>query len=156
MKAEKAEAKATKKSAKKAKAPAAKKAAKKASREAGEEVRAEEEGEVSMSLDLHQVIVQPLVTEKSSAATSCRRPIRSRCIPTAIKHQIREALEKLFDVKVTDVRTMQMRAASRGHPSARTRGTTARWKKAIVTLARRQTHRRSSRGLTWAFANSSR
>jgi large subunit ribosomal protein L23 len=52
--------------------------------------------------------------------------------PEATKTQIRAALETLFDVKVGAVRTMQMRrhAVVRG----RTRGATARWKKAIVTL----------------------
>ena len=51
--------------------------------------------------------------------------------------QIRQALETLFDVTVTDVRTMQMRrhVIVRG----RTRGTTGRWKKAVVTLAEGQT-----------------
>ena len=44
----------------------------------------------------------------------------------------RDALHKLFGVTATGVRTMQMRrhSVTRG----RTRGTTARWKKAVVTL----------------------
>jgi large subunit ribosomal protein L23 len=52
--------------------------------------------------------------------------------PEASKGQIREALKLLFGVNATSVRTMQMRrnAAARG----KTRGVTARWKKAIVTL----------------------
>ena len=52
--------------------------------------------------------------------------------PEATKRQIREALKQLFGVTVTSVRTMQMRrnAVTRGQ----TRGVTARWKKAIVTL----------------------
>jgi large subunit ribosomal protein L23 len=81
---------------------------------------------------LHQVIVRPVVTEKSSAAYQTGRIYTFEVHPEANKHQIREALQKLFPVTVTDVRTMQMRrhAVTRG----RTRGTTARWKKAIVTL----------------------
>ena len=81
---------------------------------------------------LHQVIVRPVVTEKSSAAYQARKEYAFEVHPEANKHQIREALQKLFGVTATAVRTMQMRrhSVTRG----RTRGTTARWKKAIVTL----------------------
>jgi len=81
---------------------------------------------------LHQIIVRPVVTEKSSTAYQMRKEYTFEVHPEANKHQIREALEKLFSVTVTDVRTMQMRRNEvvRG----RARGATARWKKAIVTL----------------------
>jgi len=90
-----------------------------------------------MSLDLRQVIVKPLVTEKSSAVYQLQKAYTFEVHPEASKHQIREALERLFDVEVTDIRTMQMRRneVTRG----RTRGTTARWKKAIVRLRDGQT-----------------
>jgi large subunit ribosomal protein L23 len=73
-----------------------------------------------------------VVTEKSSAAYQSRREYAFEVHPEANKHQIRAALEKLFGVTVTGVRTMQMRrhTVTRG----RIRGTTARWKKAVVTL----------------------
>jgi len=83
---------------------------------------------------LHEIIVRPLVTEKSSAAYQERQVYTFEVHPLATKHQVRDAIEKLFnEVKVADVRTMQMRRHEvvRG----RTRGTTARWKKAVVTLA---------------------
>ncbi len=81
---------------------------------------------------LHDVIVRPVVTEKSSIAYQTRKEYAFEVHPEANKYQIRDALQQLFGVTVTDVRTMQMRrnAVMRG----RTRGTTARWKKAIVTL----------------------
>lgn len=89
------------------------------------------------SLDLRQVIVRPLVTEKSSALYQLHKAYTFQVHPEASKRQIREALKTLFDVTVTDVRTMQMRrhTVTRG----RTRGTTDRWKKAVVTLADGQT-----------------
>ncbi len=89
------------------------------------------------SMDMRQVIVRPLVTEKSSALYQLQKAYTFEVHPQASKHQIREALEQLFDVKVTNVRTMQVRrnAVARG----RTRGTTARWKKAVVTLGEGQT-----------------
>jgi large subunit ribosomal protein L23 len=81
---------------------------------------------------LHRTVVRPVVTEKSSAAYQMRKEYAFEVHPQATKPEIRDALQRLFGVTVTDVRTMQMRRheITRG----RTRGTTARWKKAIVTL----------------------
>lgn len=81
---------------------------------------------------LHATIVRPLITEKSSAAWQARKEYAFVVHPDANKYQIRDALKQLFGVTATRVRTMQMRRheVTRG----RTRGTTARWKKAIVTL----------------------
>ncbi|HEY3933495.1 MAG TPA: 50S ribosomal protein L23 [Gemmatimonadales bacterium] len=82
--------------------------------------------------DLHQVLVRPLITEKSSAAWQDRKEYVFEVHPLATKGQIREALKELFGVTATSVRTMQMRrnAMIRGQA----RGVSARWKKAIVTL----------------------
>ena len=82
--------------------------------------------------DLHHVLVRPLITEKSSAAWQDRKEYVFEVHPEATKGQIREALKQLFGVTATSVRTMQMRrnAMARGQ----TRGTSARWKKAVVTL----------------------
>jgi large subunit ribosomal protein L23 len=80
----------------------------------------------------HDTIVRPVVTEKSSAAYQLRKEYAFEVHPEANKHEIREALRVLFGVTAISVRTMQVRRNSvvRG----RTRGVTARWKKAIVTL----------------------
>lgn len=81
---------------------------------------------------LFRTVVRPLVTEKSSAAYQNRKEYTFEVHPQATKPQIRTALERLFGVTVVSVRTMQMRRheVTRG----RTRGTTAAWKKAVVTL----------------------
>ena len=81
---------------------------------------------------LHQTVVKPLVTEKSSAAYQSRKEYTFQVHPEASKREISEALHKLFGVTVTRVRTMQMRR--REVTRGRTRGGTARWKKAVVTL----------------------
>ena len=85
----------------------------------------------------HDTIVRPVVTEKSSAAYQLRKEYAFEVHPGANKHQIREALRQLFGVTAVRVRTMQVRRDSvvRG----RTRGLTARWKKAIVTLKEGET-----------------
>ncbi|HEX3927248.1 MAG TPA: 50S ribosomal protein L23 [Gemmatimonadales bacterium] len=82
--------------------------------------------------DLHHVLVRPLITEKSSAAWQDRQEYIFEVHPGATKGQIREALHQFFGVTATTVRTMQMRrnAMARGQ----SRGTSARWKKAIVKL----------------------
>jgi large subunit ribosomal protein L23 len=81
---------------------------------------------------LHDTILRPLITEKSSAAYQTRREYTFVVHPEANKRQIADALSRLFGVTATSVRTMQMRRheVTRG----RIRGTTARWKKAVVTL----------------------
>jgi len=81
---------------------------------------------------LKDTVVRPLITEKSSAAYQTRKEYAFEVHPEANKHQIASALEQQFGVHVTAVRTMQMRRheVTRG----RVRGTTPRWKKAIVTL----------------------
>lgn len=82
--------------------------------------------------DMHNILVRPLITEKSSAAWQERGEYVFEVHPEATKDQIRVALKQFFGVNATKVRTMQMRrnAIAKG----RTRGVTARWKKAIVTL----------------------
>jgi large subunit ribosomal protein L23 len=82
--------------------------------------------------DLHQIVVKPLITEKSSVAWQQRGEYTFEVHPTATKPQIRAALLEHFGVHVVSVRTMQMRRNAVAR--ARTRGVTSRWKKAIVTL----------------------
>jgi large subunit ribosomal protein L23 len=81
---------------------------------------------------LRETVIRPLITEKSSAAYQTRKEYAFEVHVEANKYQIRDALERQFGVHVTAVRTMQMRRheVTRG----RIHGSTARWKKAIVTL----------------------
>jgi large subunit ribosomal protein L23 len=81
---------------------------------------------------LHDTIVRPLITEKSSAAFQNRGEYTFVVHPEANKSQIRDALAQLFGVTAVDIRTMQMRR--REVTRGRVRGKTTRWKKAIVLL----------------------
>ena len=83
-------------------------------------------------MPLREVVVRPLITEKSSAAYQSRKEYAFEVHPDANKHQICDALERQFGVHVTSVRTMQMRR--REVMRGRIRGKTGAWKKAIVTL----------------------
>src|SRR5881394_492726 len=82
--------------------------------------------------DLHDLIVRPVVTEKSSAAYGARKEYAFRVHSDATKPQIKAAIESLFKVSVTAVRTMVMRAKRRTY--GRYQGRRPSWKKAIVTL----------------------
>jgi large subunit ribosomal protein L23 len=83
-------------------------------------------------VDARQVIHSPVISEKSYALIAGNK-YTFRVHPDAHKTQIRAAVEEIFNVAVTDVRTMTMKSKpkKRGYTAGRTRG----WKKAIVELA---------------------
>jgi large subunit ribosomal protein L23 len=82
--------------------------------------------------ELHRTIVGPVITEKTSAAFAARKEYAFRVRPDASKPEIKVAIEALFKVGVTDVRTQVMRAKRRTY--GRYQGRRPVWKKAIVTL----------------------
>ena len=77
------------------------------------------------------VIIKPIVSEKSYALLAANK-YTFRVHPDAHKTQVRQAVEQIFGVRVTDVRTMSVKSKPkrRGYTSGRTR----EWKKAIVQL----------------------
>jgi large subunit ribosomal protein L23 len=81
---------------------------------------------------LHQTIVRPLITEKSSAAYQDRGEYTFEVHPDATKPQIRSAIEQLFGVKVTGVWTSNVRGKEKR--MGKTVGRRPNWKKAIVKL----------------------
>ncbi len=83
----------------------------------------------------YAVIKRPLVTEKSTALSGANKYI-FEVDPRANKPQIKEAVEKAFDVTVTGVNVMVMKGKSRGGGRAGRKVThSPDWKKAVVTLA---------------------
>jgi large subunit ribosomal protein L23 len=83
-------------------------------------------------MDAHQVIIRPVVTEKSYALAAAGKYV-FRVHPDAHKTQIRQAAEEIWGVHVRDVRTMSVKSKPkrRGLTTGRTRA----WKKAIVQVA---------------------
>lgn len=81
---------------------------------------------------MHEVILRPLVTEKSTLAREHRRVVSFAVNPRANKHQVKQAVESLFQVQVQAVRTMRMPRKSRR--LGRFTGRKPEWKKALVTL----------------------
>ena len=81
---------------------------------------------------IHETIVRPIVTEKSSAAYQERGEYTFEVHPEATKAGIRQAVEQLFGVKVTGVWTANQRGKVKR--MGKTVGRRHHWKKAIVTL----------------------
>ncbi|MHA7836284.1 MAG: 50S ribosomal protein L23 [bacterium] len=88
-------------------------------------------------MNLHDVIQQPLITEKSNIAREEQNIATFRVDPAATKHEIRRAVEQLFEVKVENVRTMKQPGKKRR--VGKFVGRRPAWKKAIVELAEGQT-----------------
>ncbi len=84
-------------------------------------------------MELHQVIQKPLITEKSSIGREEQNLATFAVDPNATKHDIRRAVEELFEVEVKAVRTMRQPRKSRR--VGMKIGRRAEWKKAIVELA---------------------
>lgn len=79
-----------------------------------------------------QIILAPVVTEKSHRLADKHKTIVLKVLPKASKPQIVEAVEKLFEVKVASVRTVSIKGKTKsfaGHPGKR-----PNIKKAYITL----------------------
>ena len=81
---------------------------------------------------IHEVIVRPVVTEKSTDQLDRTGAYSFVVAKDANKVEIANAIEKLFNVKVQDVRTMVYRGKERR--VGRFVGRRAAWKKAVVKL----------------------
>jgi large subunit ribosomal protein L23 len=81
---------------------------------------------------LHETIVRPIVTEKSSLAYQDKGEYHFHVHPDANKPAIKHAVEQLFGVRVAGVWTLNQRGKARR--VGKTAGRRANWKKAIVTL----------------------
>ena len=79
----------------------------------------------------YDLLLSPIITEKATNASE-RNQVMFRVAPHATKPQIKEAIEKLFDVKVKSVNTLVRKGK---HKAFRGRlGEQSDVKKAIVTL----------------------
>ena len=81
---------------------------------------------------LLRTIVRPVMTEKTSARYHERSEYTFEVAPDANKAAIRQAIERLFGVKVTGVWTANVRGKTRR--VGRSIGRRPNWKKAIVKL----------------------
>ena len=85
-----------------------------------------------MLLDVHDILIEPVLSEKATALREQNKYV-FKVEPSATKIQIKDAVAKLFNVKVVKCATINVHGKEK-----RVRGKlgrTASWKKAIVSLA---------------------
>jgi large subunit ribosomal protein L23 len=80
-----------------------------------------------------EIILRPIMTEKSMRQKEEQNVITFRVRPDANKVEIRAAVEAVFSVKVTDVRTSSYEGKLKR--MGRHQGRRPDWKKAVVQLA---------------------
>ena len=90
-----------------------------------------------MSLHPNEVLLAPVVSEKSYAQIEGSNTYSFRIHPDAHKTQVRQAVEELFDVKVQKVNIVKVQAKPKRRGMFQ--GSRPGWKKAIVQLAEGQT-----------------
>lgn len=83
-------------------------------------------------MNIHQVIRRPLVTEKGVEKKDAERTLCFEVALGANKTQVKAAVEKLFKVKVEEVRTANFEGKLRRR--GRFAGYRSDWKKAYVRL----------------------
>jgi large subunit ribosomal protein L23 len=83
-------------------------------------------------IEMHDVLIEPVLSEKATALREQGKYV-FKVAPSATKLQIKDAVAKLFNVKVVNCTTINVSGKEkrvRGKP-----GRTASWRKAIVRLA---------------------
>lgn len=83
-------------------------------------------------MNAYTIIKRPLITEKSSQAKEAKNAYAFEVDPRANKIEIKQAIEHIFKVKVTEIRTVTMPGKARRfgmHQTAK-----KPWKKAVATL----------------------
>lgn len=82
-----------------------------------------------------EIIVRPLVTEKTSTLQFDENKYTFEVVPDANKPEIRRAVEQLFEVRVRKVRTMNYHGKKRRVGRSQEVSQSKNWKKAVVELA---------------------
>ena len=84
-------------------------------------------------MEIHQIIKKVMLTEKSNIEREASNKYHFQVDPKANKVEIKQAVEKLFKVSVTEVRVLHVLGKKKR--MGRIMGQKRSWKKAIVTLA---------------------
>ena len=83
-------------------------------------------------MNLYEVVRRPIVTEKGLTKKETEHTLTFEVHPDANKVQVRQAIEKIFKVKVADVRTLNNEGKLRRR--GRFAGYRSDWKKVYVKL----------------------
>ena len=85
-----------------------------------------------MKDQVYGVIIRPLVTEKGTHQSETYHAYAFQVNTTSNKTQIKQAVERIYNVKVVEVRTSNRKGKPRR--AGAKWGTTKHWKKAVVVL----------------------
>ncbi|WP_020394115.1 50S ribosomal protein L23 [Thiolinea disciformis] len=89
-----------------------------------------------MSQNIYQVLLAPRMTEKTVAASESSNQYVFKVAKTATKNDIKAAVQELFEVKVDQVRTVNVKGKQKNF--GRRAGKRSDWKKAYIRLAEGQ------------------
>jgi len=79
-----------------------------------------------------KIILGPVVAEKASRVAEANNQVVLKVLPDANRSEIKQAVEKMFDVKVESVTTLNVKGKVKR--TGRIMGKRSDWKKAYVTL----------------------
>ncbi len=88
---------------------------------------------MTKALHLYDVLLRPVITEKSTLMAEEKNQYTFEVDMRANKIQIKDAVERIFDVDVLDVRTLIV-TPKRGRRGRKFYIRHSAWKKAVVTL----------------------
>ena len=80
----------------------------------------------------YDIIIRPVVTEKTNIQKEAANQVTFEVDRKANRIEVRRAIERIFNVRVANVRTMQIRGKFKRR--GRVLGKRRDWKKAVVTL----------------------
>jgi len=84
------------------------------------------------ALTAHDIVLNPVITEKTLRQAERHNAYTFRVRPSANKVQVRDAIERIFNVKVTGVRIQNY--VGKFRRMGRSVGATPNWKKAIIEV----------------------
>ena len=82
----------------------------------------------------YQVILAPVITEKTMALLQNENKVTVKVNDHANKIEIKESFQRLYEVKVTDVRVVRQKPKEKSRGS-RYKGVVGGYKKAVITIA---------------------
>jgi large subunit ribosomal protein L23 len=83
-------------------------------------------------MNAHDIIIRPVITEKATAQKEAANQVSFEVARRANRVEIKQAVEKVFDVHVAAVNTVHVKGKIKRR--GRIVGKRKDWKKAIVTL----------------------
>lgn len=84
-------------------------------------------------IDLYNVLICPLITEKTNIVAEKKNQVVFKVLPQATKGEIKNAFEMIFDTKVAKVNVLNVLGKKKRF--GRNQGKRSDWKKAYICLA---------------------